>query len=184
MMNIKLPYRVPVDLSTELLDLANKKEHHFKEHGLTTYNKSIHKFLKLDDLNDELFEKVSKFGSSLFDDMNMKNRTKENYMGYSLLVVKNHGFVHNHIDGRDKNNFLHVRINFLLSKSDIGGDPIIDNVKYVIEEGESWINLASIWKHGCTEVKGNKPRVTLSLGHYVEPKEVKNFLSTFLIANR
>ena len=183
MMNIKLPYRIPADLSTELLDFVNQKEYTFTLHGLTKHNRVINKFLKLDDLNNDLSKKVLQFGSSIFDDMNLKNRIREEYMGYSLMVVQNDGFIDSHIDGRDKNNFLHIRINFLLSKSDIGGDPIIDDVKYEIKEGESWFNIASIWKHGCTEVKGDKPRITLSLGHYVEPKEVKNFLNNFLFAS-
>lgn len=181
MANLKLPYKVPYALKNELVEFAVSTELPFTLHGTQWEKRVINKFLKFDGMDSILAQKVQNFGNFVFDQMKMYNRMTEDYMGYSLMMVQNDGYVQAHRDPKHtENSYWHVRINFLISKPEIGGDPIIENVLYEMNEDDGWFNLASNWTHSCTEVKGNKPRITLSLGHYVDPIEVKNFLKTII----
>ena len=175
---IILPYTVPVDLKNEILTFVKITSHDIWDHaGINHYDKSIYEMIKIDKMNRSLQDKIREFGSFIFDDMQMLDRKHEPILDYGLIYVKDSGAVKEHIDLVEQEiNYWHVRLNFLLSKPEIGGDPIIEGKIYNIQQDQSWINLANIWKHGCTEVRGEKPRVTLSIGHYVNRSNVKQFL--------
>jgi hypothetical protein len=49
---------------------------------------------------------------------------------------------------------------------------VVDGKEYSIEEGQSWINIASKWAHMSTPVVGTKNRIVLSLGGYVKISDV------------
>lgn len=114
----------------------------------------------------------------IFENFGLFEFKEEPDCGIFLGVQTEGGCVHEHnditIDG-----FYHFRINFLLSKPIRGGMPIINDKEFEINEGESWINLASEWLHKSTPVVGSKPRVVLSLGGLVE----KNYLNDILNKN-
>lgn len=101
---------------------------------------------------------------------------EEPVFGIFLGVNTEGGFVHEHTDITIPN-YYHVRLNFLLSKPEQGGIPIIKNFKIDLNEGESWINLASEWQHSSTPVFGKKLRIVLSLGALVK---IDNFPNNFI----
>jgi hypothetical protein len=51
-----------------------------------------------------------------------------------------------------------------------GGAVLLGDFLIEPEEGEWWLNFASNRLHGCSPVEGDRARVILSLGTYVEPE--------------
>ena len=102
---------------------------------------------------------------------------EEPIYGIFLGVNTYGGSVHEHtdptIEGHD-----HFRLNYMVSKPDFGGMPVIDGVPYSIKNLESWINIASEWKHRSTPVIGNNPRIVLSLGAYVKKETVQSVFNS------
>ena len=77
--------------------------------------------------------------------------------------------VQRHTDQRNEDGWLHFRINVVLQHADAGGQPIVDSVVLNVKEGEAWSIWASESPHSALPVKGNVPRLALSLGYYVNP---------------
>ena len=98
---------------------------------------------------------------------------EEPEFGIFLGVNTEGGFVHEHTDITIPN-YYHFRLNFLLSKPETGGIPVVNNTQLLINEGESWINLASEWAHSSTPVAGDKPRIVLSLGALIKKEYFDN----------
>ena len=86
-----------------------------------------------------------------------------NFIGFNTTSA----FVHAHMDGTTVPNHEHVRLNFLVSKPEAGGVPVINDVVLTVNEGQCWLNIASQWEHSSTPVQGSKPRIVLSLGSIV-----------------
>jgi hypothetical protein len=114
-------------------------------------------------------------------------RIEPNY-GYMLCYSENGHWVHEHNDpnfyyeGPDEslienkpdgylNEVIHTRFNLLISKPTKGGNPVICDQEYDVEENEVWRCLAGFDKHGTTKVEGSKPRIILSFGFFV-PTEI------------
>lgn len=120
--------------------------------------------------NTTISDLSKKVWSRVFAELGFDPILEEPLFGIFLGVITEGGSVHTHTDpGQtiDGVFFEHVRINFLLSKPYCGGMPVVNNNEIIVQENEGWFNLASKWNHGCTTVKGNKPRICLSLGALV-----------------
>ena len=70
---------------------------------------------------------------------------------------------------------VHVRFNVLISKPTVGGNPVISDVEYDVKENEVWRCIAGIDKHYTTRVAGDKPRILLSFGYFIDLKTVKKW---------
>ena len=68
---------------------------------------------------------------------------------------------------------IHVRLNTLISKPEIGGNPIIDNIEYKVKENEVWRCMAGVNEHRTNMVHGEKPRVLLSFGYFIKVEDAK-----------
>lgn len=181
MLNIKLPFKVPQNLKHELVEFVLNTTYPFAKNGRQRYGYAINEYINFDEIDTELSNKVKEFSDKVFDQMQMHKRLIEPSLGRSIVIMKNQGFWQTHIDQVfDLPNYHHIRINFLLQKPTTGGNPIIENNMYNIEEDESWFNLASMWHHSCTEIHGDRERITLSCGHLVEKKEANIFIKQLL----
>ena len=80
--------------------------------------------------------------------------------------------VHLHKDNCTQENSTLIRFNLLISKPEIGGNPVINNKVIQVEEDEVWVCEASRYYHTTEEVKGNKPRVMISFGYNIPNNEV------------
>ena len=78
----------------------------------------------------------------------------------------NEDLPHDYLD-----NVVHVRFNTLISKPIVGGNPIISEVEYNVDENEIWRCVAGIDEHYTTKVAGDKPRILLSFGYFI-PKDI------------
>ena len=101
-----------------------------------------------------------------YEELGINEYQLEPVYGIFIGVNNEGGFVHEHSDPCP-DNFIHTRLNFLLSKPIDGGMPIINGNVYEMQEDDCWINLASRWKHSSTKVIGKKDRIVLSLGALV-----------------
>lgn len=118
-------------------------------------------------------EEVKLLRNNAYKQINIDFFEEEPVFGIFLGLNLEGGSVHKHTDPT-QNGYTHTRINFLLSKPYEGGNPIINCKIYEIDEGCSWINLASKWEHNSTPVRGNKPRIVLSLGSLVKTEIIDN----------
>ena len=121
----------------------------------------------------EITQNIRNFAKQAYSEIGVDNFIEENVYGNFIGVNFKGGNVHIHRDQKHEKGFIHTRFNFLLQKPESGGIPIIDGIEYPMEEGQSWINLASEWMHGSSPVEGDRARVVLSLGTYLHPGVVK-----------
>jgi|TARA_B110000977_G_scaffold22261_1_gene26798 hypothetical protein len=87
--------------------------------------------------------------------------------GWFLSYSEDGHIVHTHKDKNPDNENYIVRFNVIVSKPEVGGNPIIDGNEIEVEENEVWVCKAGEDFHSTTEVKGQFPRVMISFGHYI-----------------
>jgi len=68
-----------------------------------------------------------------------------------------------------------IRINFMLKKPESGGQPIINKKIIEVKENDYWICHASKDFHTSVEVKGDKPRIVLSMGYALNYSDFMKF---------
>ena len=86
---------------------------------------------------------------------------------YHVDGLPNHG-IHTHKDWRGPNDEMQVRFNYLVKKSEEGGEPVVNRRIIDLEEKDGMVLFASEWLHKGMPTKGNKMRILLSLGYLVE----------------
>ena len=114
----------------------------------------------------EFTDQLKRSRINFFKSIGIDKFKEEPYFGIFIGLNLEGGFVQPHTDLCTKG-FVHTRINFLLSKPDQGGNPLIEDQEIHIEEDCAWLNLASRWQHSSTPVMGNKPRIVISYGAFV-----------------
>jgi hypothetical protein len=164
---IVLPIIIPSELKNKILTFVKVNENSFIANG------HQRKYCNLNNTETDLKYEIQKFAEYCYGLYNINVKT-EPMFGNFIGVNLEGGSVYPHKDPRSKDNEIHVRINFLVSKSITGGMPILDGIEYKINEGDCWVNLASEMVHQSTVVEGDKPRVVLSLGSFVSPDLLNN----------
>jgi hypothetical protein len=89
---------------------------------------------------------------------------KDNFLPDFCGFIEDGGKIHRHNDICPIKGKEFVRVNVMLSKPDVGGDPIINGKILVVNEGDAWLCQASKYQHECNKVQGRKPRIVLSYG--------------------
>lgn len=117
---------------------------------------------EFDDAPDEVW--VIK--RNIVDEYDLHNAIQEPIFKDFCGFITDGGQVHEHKDP-NQGGLIHTRFNIMISKPEIGGNPVIDGIEVNVKEGEMWICQAGLYKHYCTEVKGNKPRIILSFGFLI-----------------
>jgi hypothetical protein len=79
-------------------------------------------------------------------------------------------FVHQHTDPAPKG-FAHVRCNWMIKKPPVGGDPILDGEVVPVAEGDLWLCIASMERHGTTPISGGN-RLIYSFGALVRLEQL------------
>tara|TARA_R100000458_G_scaffold25911_1_gene23305 strand:+ start:1585 stop:2208 length:624 start_codon:yes stop_codon:yes gene_type:complete len=98
--------------------------------------------------------------------------TKPSKMGWIISYAESGYLCKFHRDSNGSNETIHSRINVMISKPDIGGQALIvkpdgrNSYPNIIdvEENEPWLCLAGEYYHSTVEVKGDKPRIMISIG--------------------
>ena len=167
-MIIKSTIQLPKNIKEEITNFVHDSENMF------IANRPQRKYCNLNNTETNLKYEIQKFADECYGIYDIKVKT-EPMFGNFIGVNLEGGAVHPHKDPRSKDNEIHVRINFLVSKPIKGGMPVLNGTEYKINEGDCWINLASEDMHQSTVVEGGKPRVVLSLGSYVDRSQILNF---------
>jgi len=84
-------------------------------------------------------------------------------------------FVHQHTDFAPEG-FAHVRCNWMVKKPPVGGDPILDGKVVSVSEGDLWLCIASIERHGTTPISGGE-RLIYSFGALVKNENLRHILN-------
>lgn len=108
------------------------------------------RYLSLDNIpyRDEAF---NSFGfKDLIDEPVFKNFIGEHYLDSA--------FTHEHQD-KAPEGFMHVRVNWMINKPKMGGDPIINGKIIQVTEGDLWICFASEELHSSTPTKEGIRRI-------------------------
>lgn len=127
----------------------------------------------------DLSSKLNAFASEAFNAIGLTRTSDEPRYGVFIGVNSTCAFVHNHYDEDAENGDMHVRLNFMIQKPESGGVPYVDETHIDINEGESWINFASKWKHGSTPVIGKRERIVLSCGRMVNKEDAVKLMKEF-----
>jgi len=166
--------QVPKLLKESLVDFALATGiQYFKSNSYGTGRR----FCNLNLLDIHLTDQVKKFADSCFKEIFNVVVIEEPSFGNFLGVNNTGAYVHEHKDGKGPNNEWHVRLNFLIQKPLGGGMPVINGNTLSLNENDCWINLASQWYHSSTPVEGNRSRIVLSLGSFVDQSSVIRSLS-------
>jgi hypothetical protein len=83
-------------------------------------------------------------------------------------------FVHQHTDPAPEG-FAHVRCNWMVKKPPVGGDPILDGEVVPVVEGDLWLCIASMERHGTTPIAGGE-RLIYSFGALVKNQNLRHIL--------
>lgn len=151
------------------IDFASK----YQKTNFFIRNGQSRQFCILNKLTEQsIVKKAISIRNEKYMELGVNEFIDEPIFGIFLGVNNEGGNVHQHKDPT-VTDYDHVRINFLLSKPEKGGMPIIEEKELSIEEGDSWLNIANLWKHSSTPVVGNKDRVVLSLGALVPITQMK-----------
>lgn len=112
-----------------------------------------------------------KFRDAAFSAFGYKNLVEEpiykNFVGNHYL---DGAFVHEHTDSAP-DGFMHVRVNWMVKKPPVGGNPVLDGAELNVNVGDLWICYASEERHSSTPVYGGQ-RVVCSFGALIKkPKD-------------
>lgn len=169
-------YKTKIKLNEEeRIEIENFALNNYLDRSLFTHNRESRQFCILNQVKTEVSDLAKDIRYKTFDAIGINNFLEEPIFGIFLGVNNESGFVHEHTDPTD-NGFYHFRLNFLISKPNEGGMPIINGQEFEVFEGESWVNIASEWRHKSTPVVGKKSRVVLSLGGLVEYHIIDNIM--------
>lgn len=148
----------------------------YRNENLFEKNGPSRQFCILNQIYTPISNMAYEFRLRKFKELGIDNFEEEPNFGIFLGVNNEGGYVHKHRDWAPDTHY-HIRLNFLISKPIAGGVPVIEGRPLEINENESWINFASEWDHYSTPVEGQKLRVVLSLGAFIEKEQVvKNLL--------
>jgi hypothetical protein len=165
-------------LSTESAEIIkNFVKDSFSNNSYFIDNGHSRRYSSLTNTETPISELAKEIRKDSFSRLGIDIFEEEPIYGIFLSVNTSGGSIQEHtdptIEGHD-----HFRLNYMVSKPDFGGMPVIDGVPYSIKNLESWINIASEWKHRSTPVIGSSPRIVLSLGAYVKKETVQSVFNS------
>lgn len=174
---MRTDFKIPKELSNGVVDFAlNTGVQYFTKNPIGAGRR----FCNINRVDIPLTNAIKQFAQECYSNLNVAVK-EEHLLGNFIGVNFENAFVHQHIDQRNNENDWHVRLNFMVQKPDSGGDVLIQGNQYSIDEGCSWINFASEWKHGSTPVIGKRERIVLSLGNYIQQSDAKRLLELYNI---
>lgn len=197
----KTEFVLPEDLHAEILDFAlNSGTEYFREmfnrdgeehspaknvtvggRQMPEYEKNSwkgRKFCRLSAYDIPLSRKVQEYSNYMFAQIGVDVK-EETTLGNFMHKNGDGSHVQMHTDPRHINGDWHCRMNFLIQKPLEGGKTVIEGIAFTVEERESWLNFANVWMHGCEPIFGERERITLSLGSYVNPVKANQLMEYY-----
>jgi hypothetical protein len=168
-----IPLVIDSNIKKEVLEFVNNSDE-----SLWTTNSAgkNRKFCALNSFNIEITKIVKDYSSKVYSYFEIDNIMSEPMFGNFIGFQTNEAYVHEHLD-EAPNGLHHIRLNFLLSKPEQGGMPVINGIEYKVNEDEAWFNWANKYYHFSTPVFGNKKRLVLSLGALITEDDVNKIIA-------
>lgn len=166
-MKIKTKLQLSKEETNKIIDFV---ENDFSNNDYFQDNGNSRRYCSVTNKSTPITDYLKELRIDKFRQLGIEEFDEEPIYGIFIGVNSESGYVHPHKDPEIEG-YYHFRLNFLVSKPESGGMPVINGNRYEVEELESWINIASQWYHMSTPVSGNKKRIVLSLGAYVK-KEI------------
>jgi hypothetical protein len=117
----------------------------------------------------------SKLWEKSFLEFNLVPDKEEPVLGNLLMNhYEDNACTHIHKDSAPEG-YVHVRANVLLKKPNRGGDIIIEDKIFSIEENDLWIIFASLENHGSTPIEKGE-RLIYSFGSLIKLESIKKIL--------
>lgn len=202
-MNVALNITVPVELQQRIINFVNTSnsagwipwdyEVSIDSDNLTLRDRG--RKLTYVNLHDDIADDVNRFAQLVFEHYLDPNYSYP--IPVSDIKTKSQGIKHiphmisvlfkdqkktvgiqKHTDPRDERGWWHVRFNFMIQSSE-GGEPVILSTVHDVKEGSGWLCISSEWEHCALPVTGDKERIILSLGYYVEPNYASQMYKRF-----
>ena len=149
------------EIKTTLLDWTHTNLTNFKENPISPNRK----YKKINS-GDSIYNLVVNLKTRIINQENITDFIVEpyyeDYIGVNLIGGK----IHRHKDDT-QSGYIHTRWNLILSYPESGGHSIYNEEINVLKENLIWRCDASEYFHSSTEVIGDKPRITLSLGFLI-----------------
>ena len=103
------------------------------------------KYCALNNFNMELTKVIKNYSDKVYSYFEIDNIMSEPMFGNFIGVQTDEAFVHEHTD-EAPNGLHHTRLNFLISKPEQGGIPIINGIEFRVNENEAWFNWANKYR--------------------------------------
>jgi len=84
-------------------------------------------------------------------------------------------YTHEHQD-HNLDGLIHTRINVMIKKPPIGGNPVISGKELQVNQGDIWISIAGKERHGSTPISGGE-RIIVSCGGLVKEDSLHIYLN-------
>lgn len=116
-----------------------------------------------------LYKEVMELDQYILENFKFDTNTPiDSIDGFFISYSEKGHKVHLHKDKNPDEDTYHIRFNIMISKPNKGGNPIINDELIKVKENEVWVCEAGNYFHTIEEVKGIKPRIMISLGHYIK----------------
>jgi hypothetical protein len=179
-MEFDVELTLPVGVAREIVRLVEEDGPRFKRRRFTEQDLakrssaeirswSARRLCVLDASDSGLGSTVAEFAVECFARLGL-SWSQERVFGNFIGVQYPGAWVQAHTDPVSDLGWWHLRLNFLVQKPDAGGEVRLGDFVIEPEEGAWWLNFASSRVHACSPVLGDRARVILSLGTYVEPE--------------
>jgi hypothetical protein len=84
-------------------------------------------------------------------------------------------YTHEHQD-HNLDGLIHTRINVMIKKPPIGGNPIISGKEFQVNQEDIWLSIAGKERHGSTPISGGE-RIIVSCGGLVKEELLIKYLT-------
>ena len=166
---------VPTELTAPILTWINQESNREGLHVPPAHAGTVVGARHLQNESSALYEEVMAVDRYVLGEYGLSldtpfDTTDGVFLSYSTAGHR----VHVHKDDNPDADTLHVRFNVMISKPTEGGDPILydsnnENPQTIeVDENQTWVCEAGNFYHSIETVGGDKPRVMLSLGHFVD----------------
>lgn len=129
--------------------------------------------------DDGCFDLVKKIKNKLIKIENIKDWIEEPYYKDLIGINSTGGSIHQHTD-LNIDGYTHIRYNVILKYPTEGGHSIYNGKINVLKENMVWRCVAGKVRHGSVPVKGEIPRITLSLGFLIKNEKNNKTYKTII----
>lgn len=152
----------------EIVEWTIENRHFLTESGINRYRQSL-------DFFDEIPECFNSIKKRIVDKENLHEFKMEPKFKDSIAYMTDGGKLHLHTDPRSEG-CEHIRFNVYVQLPFEGGFPIYAGKEHRLKERTYICCRASIDKHECTMVKGDRARIIISYGFLIPRNKLGNVI--------